>query len=691
MSRTADKTDERRRFLIICVCLIAGTLLLYAGGLGNSFVNYDDGDYVEGNAHVQAGLSWEGIKWAFTTGHASNWHPLTWLSHMLDCQIFGPKPYGPHAVNILLHAINTLLLFVVMRRMTGRLRPSAFVAALFGWHPVHVESVAWISERKDVLSTFFWLLTMGAYLRYAEEFKVQSSKFKVWYVLALVWFACGLMCKPMLVTLPFVLLLMDIWPLRRIHDLRFTIYESKQKNSGRVEQVPLHRALLEKASFLLLAIASSVVTYRVQAAGGAVASLTNLTLGERIANAVVSYLRYVGKMFWPTDLSVMYPHPGHWPVWLVAIAGIFLIGMSVGAVLMWRTRPYVAVGWFWFVGTLVPVIGVVQVGIQSMADRYLYVPGIGLSIVLAWGAYEWVTAMPKTKNAVSVAGGLALAVCAVLTVVQVGYWKNGGTLFAHVVKVTSKNYLAYNNLGYYLENHGNLDEALVNYQKSVEIKPSYEEAQQNYGHALRLKGRNEEAYTHLVAALSIKPSLVEAHNNLGNTLDDLGRPEEAMHEYREALRYKPDDADANNNLGIALAKKGKLEEAEKHLRYAVQLKPLDGTKHSNLGNALAIQNKADEAIQEYNRALELDPKDPQSHFNLGNLLFGRERLDEAAAHFQQAIRLREDNPEADYALGLIRMKQRKNAEALGYFREAVRLRPNYPEAQNAVKALSGAK
>ena len=398
MSRTADKKRERRQFIAVCVCMLVGTLILYARCLGNEFVNYDDGDYVEGNSQVQSGVTLSGAEWAFTTGHASNWHPLTWLSHMLDCQIYGLKPWGHHLTNILLHAVNTLLLFLVLRRMTGKLWPSAFVAALFGWHPVHVESVAWISERKDVLSAFFWLLTMGAYARYAEEFKVQSSKYKVYYGLALLLFMLGLMSKPMVVTLPFVLLLLDFWPLKRIADSRFTIYETKPKSQAQSDGVSIPRALLEKLPFLALAVGSSVATFLVQRQGGAVASIDNLTIGQRLANAVVSYLRYVGKMIWPTDLSVLYPHPGNWPVWLIAASVIFLIGVSVWSGLIYRRRPYITVGWFWFVGTLVPVIGVVQVGVQSMADRYLYVPGIGLSIMVAWGASELVGARWRVER-----------------------------------------------------------------------------------------------------------------------------------------------------------------------------------------------------------------------------------------------------------------------------------------------------
>ncbi len=727
MSRTADKTGECRRFVIVCVCLMLGTLLLYSSAINHDFVNYDDGDYVTGNAHVQAGLSWEGIKWAFTTGHASNWHPLTWISHELDCTLFGAKPLGPHLVNVLLHSINTLLLFLVMRRMTGKLWPSAFVAALFAWHPVHVESVAWISERKDVLSTFFWLLTMLSYARYVEESKVRltpgpngfpspppvsfptrderfalrgpirlervapSPRSNVWYAFALVCFICGLMSKPMLVTLPFVLLLLDFWPLGRIYDLRLTIDESKREKHLHLSGVSFKRASIEKVPFLVLAIGSSAVTFLAQRKGGAVASVDNLTIIQRLSNAVVSYLRYVGKMLCPTDLSVMYPHPGNWPMWLIAVAAVFLLGLSALAIANLRARPYLAVGWFWYVGTLVPVIGLVQVGIQSMADRYLYVPSIGLSTIVAWGVGDFVTARPKLQTVVANMAGVTLLVCFFLTYEQIGYWANSETLFRHTVSATGNNYLAHNNLGFYLENQGKLDEAIEQYRKSIAIKPNYEEAQQNLGHALEIKGLHQEAFDHLIAALSIKPGLVEAHNNLGNVLDAMGRPEEAIHEYREALRYRPDDPDGNNNLGIALAKQQKYSEAEEYLRKAVILKPMDGPKHCNLANLLALENKFDESITEYNRALELDPNDPQAHFNLGNTLLGRQRLDEAAAQFKLALKLRPENPEANYMLGLVAYRQGKGSEALGYFREALRLRPNFPEAQQMINSLSGGK
>jgi tetratricopeptide (TPR) repeat protein len=691
MSPRRDADNKKWQAPLICGVLALLTAAVYWQTLRFDFVNYDDGDYVIGNKAIQSGLTAESVKWAFTTGHASNWHPLTWLSHELDCQIFGVKPGGMHLTNLIFHVANTLLLFGVLRKMTAATWRSAIVAALFGWHPTHVESVAWISERKDVLSTFFWLLTLLAYAKYASEFEVSGSKFKVYYVLTLGLFAMGLMSKPMLVTLPFVLLLMDYWPLKRIADWGLGIADSKDAKAVALPTITWPRAVWEKVPFLLLAVASSVVTFMAQRKGGAVATLHGMPTGARISNAIVSYLRYAGKLLWPENLSVLYPMPPSWPVWLVVMAAVFLTAVSAMAVWQARQRPYFFAGWFWFAGTLVPVIGLVQVGVQSMADRYLYVPSIGLFIAATWGAAELTERRPKRNELFSAGAGIMLAVCLSLTWFQIRIWRDGETLFRHAVAVTKNNYLAYNNLGFFLENHGKTDEALDDYRKSVEINPFYEDARNNLGHLLRAAGKYDEALIHLQEALRIKPGLVEAHNNLGNLLGDLGRRDEAIAQYELALQYDSNNADAHNNLGVSRAMQGRLDEAEKLLKQAVRLNPADVGAHGNLGNVLALEHKPDEALGEYELALKLNPGDAQTHYNLGNVLLEKSKWSEAADQYAAAIQYRPKNPDAQYKLGLALAAQSKRGEAITHFREALRFNPNYPDAQRRIDELSGGK
>ncbi|HZV33592.1 MAG TPA: tetratricopeptide repeat protein, partial [Verrucomicrobiae bacterium] len=657
MSKTAGIANQFRQLLIICGALVALTLAVYWPDLHHDFVNYDDGEYVIDNSAIQNGLNWSLVKWAFTTGHASNWHPLTWISHAIDCRFFGLKAGGHHLVSLLIHAANVLLLFWVLWEMTGAMWRSAFVAALFAWHPLHVESVAWVSERKDVLSAFFWLLTMLAYQRYA----VRGPKFRIWYCATLLFFVLGLLSKPMVVTLPFVLLLLDYWPMRRISDCGLEIADSRQGKKGALDPSSIRKLIVEKVPFFLFAVASSVVTFLVQRKGGAVSS--SLTLPARLENALISYVRYIGKTFWPENLSVLYPHPGSWPmIWVIA-AGVLLVVVSAGLIVTARTRPYLPVGWFWFLGTLVPVIGVVQVGVQSMADRYTYLPAIGLFLMIAWGLPDLLGSWRGKNWALGAGSVMSLAACLLLTHRQVQYWQDGGTLFRHVVSATKDNYLAYNNLGFYLEDHGKPDEAMTNYLQSISINPNYEDAQNNIGHLLAAKGKYQEAIAHYQIALRIKPSLVEAHNNLGNALGAIGKQDEAIAEYQTALRINPDDEDAHNNLGIARAMQGKMDEAIQLLTEAVRLKPSDAGAQSNLGNAFAAEHKFDDAIRHYQIALQLKPKDAQARNNLGNVLIEEGRLDEAKENYLTALKLNPQNPEANYNLGLLLQRLGKPDEA----------------------------
>jgi protein O-mannosyl-transferase len=680
----------------ICALLAAATLLVYLPTAWNGFVNYDDSDYVTENVHIKSGLNWETVVWAFKTGHASNWHPLTWLSHSLDWQLFGLAPGAMHLVSLGLHVANTLLLFLVLRRLTGALGRSALVAALFALHPLHVESVAWVSERKDVLSTCFFLLTLGAYAKYVEALRAEPPGARLtlhvsrFYLLSLVFFALGLMSKPMLVTTPFVLLLLDYWPLRRMQQAeggtQTDLSQASVSFSARCSAI----LLLEKVPFFLLSAASSVATFLVQRKGGAVS--TALTVGERIANAVVSYARYVRKMVWPNDLSVLYPHPGHWPWWQILAAAVLLITVSVSAVVWWRRRPYLIVGWLWFLGTLVPVIGLVQVGIQPMADRYTYVPMIGLFVMLVWGLGDLAAervAQPWRGRALAGATMLALAACGVATFRQVQIWRDSETLFSRAVRVTTRNYLAHNNLGFYFSGKGRMAEAMEQYQLSLKIKPDYEDALNNLGYALAGQRKFAEAIPLYEAALRVRPRHAEVHNNLGNALSETGKIDDAISHYLVALEQNPEHADAHNNLGIALAMKGKLDEAVDHFHLAIRYKPNYASAHSNLGNALAVQHKLADAIKEYQESLRLKPEDPQAHNNLGNAFMEQGRVDEAVGHYREALRLNpENNPEAHYNLGLALVRQGKRDDAKQQLSEALRARPDYPEARRQLEILS---
>ncbi len=668
----------------ICLLLFLSTLAIFSPTVRYDTVNYDDADYVgESNPHVPQGLTKDGFVWAFTTGHASNWHPITWLSHMLDTQIFGDKPAGAHFTNILLHAINALLVFLVLHKMTRALWQSAFVAALFALHPLHVESVAWISERKDVLSTFFWMLTLWAYASYAKaKIESQTTKcFLPYYVLAIFFFALGLMSKPMVVTLPFVLLLLDIWPLRRIEFAR----ENEKLN---FQWRAACRLIAEKVPFFALTITASAVTFLVQKKGGAVSSLAALSISSRIENAIVSYLRYIGKMFLPTDLSILYPHPGKWPHW--QFIGAILILITVSALSIWliRRRAYLFVGWFWFLGTLVPVIGIVQVGMQSMADRYTYIPLIGLFIAITWSATEIFTRWNFPKIALGIFAAIILLCSTALTATQISYWKNSETLFGHAIKVTDKNYIAYNNLGFFLSHEDRFEEAIASYHEALKIEPRFEDAHNNIGYAFAKIGNHSEAILHYQMALKIKPELVEAHNNLGNSLAETGKPDEAIEHYKFALSKNPKHADAHNNFGVALAMKGKLDEAVEHFQKSLDAKPGYASAHSNLGNAYAVQGKLDQAMEQYFASLKIKPDDSQAHNNLANVLSQKDRIEEATQHYQKSLELNAKNPEANFNLALLLIQQGKRDEALQHLQEALRLKPDYTEAKRQIAALN---
>lgn len=613
----ASKNINKRtlhRDVLVCLFLVIATVAVYWQVRNHGFVNFDDDRYVTENPHVQAGLTRESIIWAFTATDVSNWHPLTWLSHMLDCQIYGLSPKGHHLTNVLFHLANTVLLFLILKWMTGALWRSTFVAALFALHPLHVESVAWVAERKDVLSTFFWMLTIWAYLRYVERPAVNR------YLLILFSLTLGLIAKPMLVTLPFVLLLLDYWPLDR--------FQLSQSGSAHPTKTHLSliatklraenfRLLWEKVPLLALAAISSIVTFLVQRSGASVGDWDIYPAGLRIANALVAYVSYIGKMIWPQNLAVFYPHQGQsLQLWQAAGACLLLGLISVAVLRRARLHPYLVVGWFWYLGTLVPVIGLVQIGAQAMADRYTYVPLIGLFIMITWGIPELSAKWPYRRIGLALAAGAALAASMTLTWSQLHHWKNTVTLFEHALDVTANNYLAHNNLGIAYARQGKIDKAVNHYTKALQFKPNFPRAHNNLGNAYARQGRQDKAISHYTMALQIKPDFAGAHNNLGNALAGQGKIEAALFHFSRAQELQPDFAEASFNLGSVLARQGRMDEALAHFTRAVELKPDFAEAHNSLGVVLANKGNLDDAIVHFHEALRLKPTFVQAQNNL---------------------------------------------------------------------------
>ena len=548
---------------LLAVLLVLVTIALYWPATSHDFVNYDDNLVVTSNVHVQNGLTLENLKWAFFNPVNSIWHPLTVMSHMLDCQLFGLKPWGHHLMNVLFHALNAALVFVLLQQLSGAVWRSLLVAALFAVHPLHVESVAWVSERKDVLSTCFGLLTLIFYARYARRVtndtcQVTGPKVipasvlsrvtchvSLFYMMALFFFALGLMSKPMLVTWPFVMLLLDYWPLRR--------FELSTLN---FQLSTIWRLVREKIPFFALAVATSIVTFVVQKQTGALAVGETIPLGARVGNALVSYCRYLGKLFWPTDLAVFYPHSGYWPLEQVLLAGGLILGITALFIVKRGQYPFLLMGWLCFCGTLVPVIGLVQVGGQAMADRYTYIPSLGVLILTIWGAYELTRPWQHRMIMLSVAGWAAIVLCLGLTRQQLGYWQDSETLFRHALAVTENNYLAYNNLGVALDKQDQTDEAIRQYQEAIRLKPDDAEAHYNLGVAFGRKGQTDEAILQFRETVHLAPDDANAHYNLGIALGRKGQTDEAILQFQEVIRLKPDDADARDNLRNALLKRG---------------------------------------------------------------------------------------------------------------------------------------
>ena len=570
---------DREKILLVCLLLLGATLFVYWPVSGFDFLKFDDDKYITANFQLQKGLIWENIVWAFTTTHASNWHPLTWLIHLVNYEIFGLNPGGHHYTNLLLHLASGLILFFALKKMTGALIRSAFVAALFALHPLHVESVAWISELKDVLSAFFWMLTLWAYARYAARPNLGT------YAPVFIFLGLGLMAKPMLVTLPLVLLLLDFWPLNRFQGTPATVFSSG-KYTAQKRQAPLLPLLLEKLPLILLTSLSCLITAVAQKQGGAVSSLETFSLGTRAANALVSYGAYIAKTIWPSDLAVFYPHPGMPQTWKI-IAAATLIALISGLALFMRKRsPYLVTGWLWYLGTLVPVIGLAQVGLQSMADRYTYVPGIGLYLMLAWGAFDLRGKSRAGKRLLTVLGCAALLALVPVSRINLMHWRNNTALFENALEKTADNWMAHNMIGTALVDQGKFAKAEAHYKKALYIRPDY----------------------------------VNAYNNLGVLFERRGKLDQAEAYYKKALEFDPDNDWIHTNLGIVLENQKKFEGAVFHYKKALEINPRSASAHKNLADALGKQGKWGQAVLHYKKALEIHPGFAQARQGLKKAL-----------------------------------------------------------------------
>jgi len=572
--RPVEPAPAPRREYWLYALLFIATFAVFSQVWHHDYIYYDDPVYIVENPHAHSGLTAENVAWAFTTGYTGNWHPLTWLSLMADFQLFGFNSGAQHLVNVLFHALAALFLFAVLRRMTGAVWRSALVAFLFSLHPLRVESVAWAAERKDVLSAALWFLTIWAYLAYVKR--------PGWarYLAVAAVFSLGLMAKSMAVTLPIVLLLLDLWPLRRIDLGR------KEPVTAFGEALPIRRAVLEKVPLLALSAAAAVVTFLVQRGNHAVMALDLSPFSERLGNAFVTALAYIGDLAWPAKLAVFYRLPAHIPEWKAMAAGLTVLGISILAIRTFRRYPFFAAGWFWYLVTLLPVIGLIQVGFQARADRYTYIPTTGLLIALVWGAAEFVGRNPKMKTAAVAAAVAACVACAAATWRQVGYWQDTISLFRHSLSVTTGNFPGYSMLG----------------------------------DALRDKGLPEDAAASYRGAIAISPMFGPAHYGLSRALFQLGRNDESLEEAAVAANLLPDDAAVQYNLGAALAGAGRFEAAVAALQATVRLKPDYTEARANLGGALASLGRLDEAVEQFKEALRLDPNLPGLRDNLETAL-----------------------------------------------------------------------
>jgi tetratricopeptide (TPR) repeat protein len=642
-----ETKSEKYSIFWISLFLVVITLALYWPVRTYDFVKYDDYKYAAANRYIQSGITSKSIRWAFTSGYASNWHPVTWLSHMLDYEIFGLNPGAYHLVNLCFHIVNTLLILIVFFRMTKALWPSAFIAAVFALHPLHVESVAWIAERKDVLSTFFWMLTMLAYVKYTE--KTNALR----YIITLLLFAMGLMAKPMLVSLPLVLLLLDYWPLERIKLNIKAERENTRNNNpqGTLKKESVLRMFIEKIPFFILTVLSSIVTFIAQQRSGAVQPFDVIDIKSRTGNAIISFVGYISKMLWPSRLAVLYPHPGDsLSLIKVVFFAILLILCTIVVILLSRKHKYFVTGWFWYIITLIPVIGLVQVGIQSMADRYMYIPMTGLLIIIAWGVKGLTASWKHHKRILTASAVLILSAMFVKTSVQLQYWQNSFVLFEHALDVTSNNYIMHNNFGAFLDEQGQMEQAIEQFQKSLAIKPNSAETRNNLANVLRDTGKADEAINEYYKAIKLKPNFSDAHYNLAIALSSQNKVDEAINEYREAIRLSPDNVDAVSNLALELSQKGDYSQSVELYKKALEIEPDNVITHGRFGLALSNLGDNEQAIREFQIVLKSRPDDTEMICNVAIILERQGNISEAIEQYKKALAI---DPEYTKAKNLL--------------------------------------
>ena len=656
----------------VCVFLAIATLAVYGQVINHEFVDFDDELYVTDNSYLKTGTSSEIILWIcnFTNKQGAYWQPLTWLSHALDYHLYGLNSGMHHLTSLMLHIANAILLFLVLNRMTGALWRSAYVAALFALHPLNAESVAWISERKNVLSTFFWMLTMLTYVRYIER----PSFFK--YLPVFLTFLLGLLTKPMLVTLPFALLLLDYWPLNRW-----------KLETGNWKLITEKLPLFALAAISVYLSVSSLQPYN------NIASAENVSITLRIANALVSYTDYLWKMVCPVNLAAYYPFPETLPAYQTAGAGVFLICVSVLVILELRHKPYLIIGWLWYLGTLVPVIGLVQAGDwPALADRWTYIPLIGIFVIIAWGIPDLLARWCHKAAFLTMTAAVTISILMGVTWLQAGYWRNSIALFQRMTDTTENNAFAYDGLGFALAKQGRTEEALAHHREALHINPDYVSAHDNIGRILLTRGNIKDAIAHFEQALEINQNHVKAHNNIGIALANQGKTAEAATHFQKVIQISPDNANACYNLAKILKAQGNLTEAAAYLQKAISVRPDFADAHYNLGTTLMSQGKVWEAVTHFQKASQIRPDDAQSHTQLAIALTGQGKTKDAFAHFRKALEISPDDANMQYNMGVVLFNMRKFNEAVVHFQKALQINPDHADANsNLRRALSAGR
>lgn len=656
MKSAITKSTKNKAFVrtyqteIIVAVPILMVAFIYAPTLKHDFVNYDDTSYVTENRNVNSGLSLRSIGWAFTSTEESNWHPLTWISHMLDVDLYGLNPGGHHLTNMFLHMLNTLILFALLKSMTGTIWRSAFVAALFAIHPLHVESVAWIAERKDLLCAFFWFLALWSYTYYVKRPSL------ILYLLVSFFFISGLLSKPMIITFPFLLLLLDYWPLNR-----YLIADNREPLTNHWKK--LIQLLCEKIPFFILSLGSVIVTYMAQHGGGAVDSLESVPLFGRIGNGILSYATYLVKTVWPLNLAFFYPFTLDIALWQVILSGFFLTVITILAIITFRRLPYFVVGWFWYLGTLIPVIGIVKVGMQAMADRYTYVPLIGIFILFVWSITNFTAKYRYRKQILTGSGMILLAALMILTSRQISHWQNSYTLFRHAINTTSKNFVAHSGLARTLKTKGMNDEAIKQYEKALEINPFYTVAHYNFGTLLAGIGRIDEAIEHFSKTLQIDPQYAKAHNNIGTIMMSRGDRANGIEHFKAALKIDPAYKLARLNLGNALSmKEGEL------------IFTKDKLSEARTDSELIYRNEAgdfDKLIEKLEKALASQPNDAALLEQLTIAYIKAKEYEKALPVLEKKSELNPDNAKNYYNLACIHALLNNPKQSLALLKKSI--------------------